>query len=83
MRSTGGQTQCDRCTGEGCYHCQRRGYNVQCPGCSNDAPELIGKNENEFRCSICGTVFGKDGTVERIDEIGKSDRKVKKDPNYP
>lgn len=68
MRSAAGQEECDHCSGKGCYHCQRRGYTVQCPGCANDGLETITQDGDEFLCVQCGTTFGKSGDVIKQEE---------------
>lgn len=63
MRLRDGKQDCPRCQGRGCYRCHKHGYLVQCPVCMNSELELIGMEDDKYRCGACGAFFDQSGDV--------------------
>jgi len=61
MRLKDGKQECSRCHGEGCWHCERKGYVVLCPNCA--CIEYIEplSEAGGFHCRACDSKFQEDG----------------------
>jgi len=63
MRLKNGFNVCSRCSGRGCYRCQRKGYIVLCPTCAQAEPELTERTGDDYKCLSCETTFTRQGRV--------------------
>jgi len=61
MRTKDGYQVCPRCSGAGCWHCQRKGYTVRCPRCG-DVDSQVDDSPN-FKCLVCDTKYSKSGQI--------------------
>lgn len=60
---------CNRCGGQGCYHCQRTGIIVMCPACGCRENDQLGKIDGDtYHCSLCGTDFSRSGKIVKFKE---------------
>jgi len=59
-----GVQACNRCGGQGCYHCQRKGIIVMCPGCACQEFEQLTKVDGDtYQCGVCGVDFSRSGKI--------------------
>ena len=65
-----GVQACPRCGGQGCYHCQRKGIIVLCPGCACQEPEYLHKVDGDtYECNACGAQFSRSGVLQKVREL--------------
>lgn len=56
-----GKIKCSFCSGVGCWHCARKGFNINCPSCGSS--DEITESSELFTCEVCGTSFDKAGSI--------------------
>ena len=71
MTGKDGKQSCPHCKGDGCWHCNNKGYTVRCPACGCDG-QNIQKNGNDFHCLGCGTLFRSSGEIVDHEEVDES-----------
>lgn len=64
-----GVQACSRCGGQGCWHCQRKGIVVLCPGCACQEMEMLHKIDGDtYHCDVCGAEFSRSGEIKMFED---------------
>lgn len=63
MRQKAGRHSCEKCQGQGCYSCERKGFVLSCPTCMSQTSQS--KVDDDYRCEMCRTTYDKSGTVHQ------------------
>lgn len=66
MRTKVGVSQCPKCSGKGCFSCDRTGEVISCPRCGN--VNMATKAGNTYTCQACDTPFNQAGETVSEDE---------------